>query len=79
MLPLPRDSGCDVIASLPCAAEPRGGSGWRMGTQRQRPAKDGQPYPMQNEELKGGSIGRPDDWLGHMTEALIPVSGFLLR
>ena len=27
-------------------------------------------------ELKGGSRGRPDDLLGNMTAALIPVSGF---
>jgi hypothetical protein len=29
-------------------------------------------------ELKGDSMGRPDSELGHMTEALIPVSGFPL-
>ncbi len=34
-------------------------SGWEY--RERRPAKDGQPYPMQNEGLKGGSIGRPDD------------------
>ena len=30
-------------------------------------------------ELKGGSRGRPDDWLGNMIAALIPVSGFPMR
>ena len=29
-------------------------------------------------ELKGGSIGEPESMMGHMTEALIPVSGFPL-
>jgi len=28
-------------------------------------------------ELKGGSRGGSDSWLGNMTEALIPVSGSL--
>jgi hypothetical protein len=29
-------------------------------------------------ELKGGSIGEQESMMGHMTEALIPVSGFPL-
>ena len=56
--PYPARRGREVIAV----------GGWEY--RDRRPAKDGQPYPIQNEELKGGSRGKPDDWLGETSSGL---------
>ena len=56
--PYPARRGREVVAV----------SGWEY--RDRRPAKDGQPYPIQNEELKGGSRGKPDDWLGETSSGL---------
>jgi hypothetical protein len=49
---------------------------------RERRVRDNPPYPEAKDkeaELKGGSIGRPDDWLGIYDRSIKPGFRFPLE